>query len=112
LQATHGVVSGEPEFFKRAFEDTQRDFEDILAMPHDFIFNRDGYERFEGKAELEDFRAAYARLTPEQRVELMNILSSCDPREFASLARRCADARLKTALEFYVPVPKHQLAKI
>jgi len=112
LQATHGVVSGEPEFFKRAFGDTQRDFGDILAMPHDFIFNRDWFERFEGKAELEDFRAAYACLMPGQRIELMALLSSCDPREFSSLARRCADARLKAVLEFYVPVPKDQLAKI
>lgn len=112
LQATHGVVSGEPDFFKRAFGDTQQDFEDILAMPHDFIFNRDWYERFEGKAELEDYRAAYRRLSREQRGELLALLSSCDPREFASLARGCADSRLKAALHFYVPAPKDELARI
>ena len=50
LQATHGVVSGEPTFFKRAFGDTFEDYERILAIPHDFIFNRDWYERFDGEA--------------------------------------------------------------
>src|SRR6185436_2748340 len=104
LQATHGVVSGEPDFFKRAFGDTQADFEGILAMPHDFIFNRDWYERFEGKPELEDYRTAYHRLTQEQRTELVVLLSSCDPREFAALAKACTDSRLKAALHFYIPV--------
>ena len=33
LQATQGVVSGSPEFFKRAFGDTYQDFEDILDPP-------------------------------------------------------------------------------
>jgi hypothetical protein len=112
LQATHGIVSGEPTFFKRAFGDTQQDFGEILAMPHDFIFNRDWYERFEGKAELEDYRTAYRRLTQEQRSELLVLLSSCDPREFASLARKCVDSRLKAALHFYTPVPKDELVRI
>jgi len=112
LQATHGVVSGAPDFFKRAFGDTQSDFEDILAMPHDFIFNRDWYERFEGKPALDDYRAAYQRLTTGQRSELIALLSSCDPREFATLARCCTDARLKAALQFYIPVPKDELARI
>lgn len=112
LQATHGVVSGAPDFFKRAFGDTQSDFEDILAMPHDFIFNRDWYERFEGKPELDDYRAAYQRLTTGQRSELIALLSSCDPREFTTLARRCTDALLKAVLQFYIPVPKDELARI
>jgi hypothetical protein len=112
LQATHGVVSGEPDFFKRAFGDTQNDFANILAMPHDFIFNRDWYERFDGKAELEDFRGAYSRLSKDQRTDLVTLLSSCDPREFATLARGVADPRLRAALHFYIPVPKDELTRI
>jgi hypothetical protein len=81
-------------------------------MPHDFIFNRDWYELFEGKAELEDYRTAYGRLSDAQRIELVNLLSSCDPREFASLATDCTDSRLKAALQFYIPVPKDELVRI
>ena len=47
LQATHGIVSGEPTFFKRAFGDTVADYRAHTAPPHDFIFNRDWYERFD-----------------------------------------------------------------
>jgi len=36
LQATHGVVSGEPEFFKAAFGATHEEFEDILSLPHPY----------------------------------------------------------------------------
>ena len=52
LQATHGVVSGEPEFFKAAFGATHGEFEEILSRPHHMIFNRQWYERYEGRAEL------------------------------------------------------------
>src|SRR6267143_6473192 len=34
LQATHGVVSGEPQFFKRAFGETEGAFHDLLLWPH------------------------------------------------------------------------------
>ena len=57
LQATHGVVSGAPEFFKRAFGDTYTDFEDLLLWPHKFIFNRDWFEKYDGVGELDDFKA-------------------------------------------------------
>ena len=40
LQATHGLVTSDPGFFRWAFEATTvGDFECILAMKHDMIFN-------------------------------------------------------------------------
>jgi hypothetical protein len=48
LQATHGVVSGAPQFFNRAFGETSDDYVDLLLHPHHFIFNRDYYEFGEG----------------------------------------------------------------
>ena len=33
LQATHGVVSGDPDFFKRAFGDTVHEFHELLMRP-------------------------------------------------------------------------------
>src|SRR3954452_2189860 len=41
LQATHGVVSGQPEFFGHAFGNTHEEFESILMLPHHIIFNRE-----------------------------------------------------------------------
>src|SRR5262245_20228537 len=58
LQATHGIVSGDPTFFKRAFGDTPDDFHRLLLMPHDFTFNRDWYEHDGGRPELDEYRSA------------------------------------------------------
>lgn len=112
LQATHGVVSGEPDFFRRAFGSSIDEFENILLMPHDFIFNRDWYSRFGGRAELDEYLSIASRLSPSNRSELLDLLSSCDPREFASLSKRTENTNLRKILPFYVPVPKPDLRKI
>jgi hypothetical protein len=112
LQATHGIVSGEPTFFKRAFGDIYEEYERILALPHDFIFNRDWYERFDPDERLAAYRAEFDRLDGYERRELMELLSSCDPREFAGLAERATTGALRRVLRFYVPVPKEELFAI
>lgn len=112
LQATHGVVSGEPDFFKRAFGDTGSDFQHILLLPHDFIFNRDWYERFDGKAEMNEYRVVAARLDDGDRAELLSLLSSCDPRHFETLRDQTSNSRVKAVLPFYVPKPKRELFRI
>jgi hypothetical protein len=112
LQATHGIVSGAPDFFKRAFGDTLDDFQRILLLPHDFIFNRDWYERFEGQAELDEYKAVAATLDAQDRSELLTLLSSCDPRHFASLVGQTSSQRLGRVLSFYIPKPKTELFEI
>jgi hypothetical protein len=112
LQATHGVVSGAPTFFKRAFGDTFEDYERILLLPHDFIFNRDWYERFDPDARLASHRAEFDKLDGYERAELVELLSSCDPREFGGLSDRATTTPLKRVLRFYVPVPKEELSAI
>ncbi|MFD2051983.1 radical SAM protein [Mesorhizobium calcicola] len=112
LQATHGIVSGEPTFFKRAFGNTFEEYERILALPHDFIFNRDWYERFDPEERLAAYRAEFNRLDGYERRELLELLSSCDPRQFAGLAEQATTAALKRVLRFYVPVPKDELFAI
>src|SRR5438045_2501948 len=87
LQATQGIVSGSPQFFRRAFGDTYEDFEDILIRPQHFIFNREWYESLGGKPEFEEYSRKLRRLTAAQRVELVGLLSSVDPRDFRTLQR-------------------------
>lgn len=106
LQATHGVVSGEPTFFKRAFGDTFDAFEEILARPHHFIFNRDWYEQRGGRGEFDDYRTATRRLSAAQRIELLHLLSSTDPSRFAELVSDTSDGALRRALRFHVPIAK------
>lgn len=112
LQATHGVVSGEPDFFKRAFGDTAQDYECILSMPHDYIFNRDWYEHFEGRPELDDYLTEAKKLNVGDRAELVELLSSCDPRDFDKLPRQTTNRAVRRVLPFYVPKPKDELARI
>ena len=112
LQATHGVVSGAPSFFKRAFGDTFEDFERILLLPHDFIFNREWFEQFDPEERLAIYRKEFAKLGENERAELIELLSSCGPSEFTRLANFATTTPLKRVLRFYVPMPKDELYTI
>jgi len=109
LQATHGIVSGEPSFFRRAYGDTVGEYRRILMMPHHFIFNRDWYERFDGKPEFEEFQTQFARLNDSEVAELRELLSSTDPRGFGELEFKASSQRLRRVLPFYVPPAKEAL---
>lgn len=76
LQATHGVVSGSPNFFKRAFGDSVQEFENLLLWPHHFVFNREWYEQLDGAAELEEFLVGFQKLTENEMTELAEILGT------------------------------------
>ena len=112
LQATHGVVSGAPSFFKHAFGDTYEEFERILLLPHDFIFNREWFEQHDSIARLPAYRTEMSKLDGYERAELLELLSSCGPSEFIGLADRATTKRLKQVLKFYVPLPKDELYSI
>jgi hypothetical protein len=106
------VVSGEPDFFKRAFGDTVEDFERILLLPHDLIFNREWYERLDPDRRMEAHSAEVAKLDSYERSELIELLSSCDPREFTGLSAKASTTAVKRVLPFYIPVPKEELYRI
>lgn len=111
LQATHGIVSGAPQFFRTAFGDTYDEFEKIIIRPHRFIFNRFWYEQFDGRGEFDEFSALIARLSESERTELLEFL--CDRHHsnyevgLSSLAKN-----VRSVARFYVPLPKDEEAKI
>jgi hypothetical protein len=112
LQATHGIVSGSPDFFKRAFGDSPEEFESLLLWPHKFIFNRDWYERYDGAAELDEFRSEFRKLDEEAKRGLLDLLSSVDPREYIRLPGQTPSKALKNILPLYFPMPKDEERKI
>ena len=113
LQATHGVVSGQPSFFRHAFGDTYQEFENILLMPHYFIFNRQWFEEGGGKPEWEAFKLEFARLSDGDRAELLGCLvSSCDARHFELLQTIAESSAVRRILQFYIPMDKTQEALI
>ncbi|TPM06132.1 MULTISPECIES: radical SAM protein [unclassified Mesorhizobium] len=111
LQATHGVVSGEPRFYKAAFGETYSEFEEILSRPHHMIFNRQWYERFGGRGELDDYQLAIGRLSASEKAELIAFLSERPPSEYSrDLSELPRD--LRSVARFYVPLAKGQEAEI
>ena len=112
LQATHGVVSGAPSFFRHAFGDTCEEFERILLLPHDYIFNRGWFEQQDPKQRLPAFEAVFTTLDSDEKAELIELLSSCGPRDFVGLPAKATTTRLRRILLFYVPMPKAELLTI
>lgn len=107
LQATHGVVSGAPDFFKRAFGQSEEEFEELLMRPEHYIFNRDWYEQLGGKAEFEEFSSQWRRLTRNQKNELMTVLSELRPSQYHTA--RFRSARLRSILKHYEPLSHEQM---
>lgn len=112
LQATHGVVSGHPKFFRRAFGESVERFKDLLLCPHHFIFNREWYENLDGRAEFDEYQGAVSKLSASQKWDLLKLLSSRDPREFIDLPGETTDSQLRSLLRFYIPISKAKEAAI
>src|SRR5262249_8548310 len=111
LQATQGVVSGEPEFYKAAFGGNHQEFEEILSRPHHMIFNRHWYERYDGRAEFDEFRSQFGRLSPPERTELLQFLSGRNPAEFNDTLRELP-TNVQRVARFYIPLSKKKEADI
>ena len=112
LQATHGVVSGDPAFFKRAFGDTQQEFADMLMRPHHFIFNREWYDVHGGKAQFLEYNKEFGKLSGGERDELLGLIASVDPRHLPGQVDLATSAKVKAIMRHYLPLPKEVEAEI
>ncbi len=112
LQATHGVVSGDPTFFKRAFGDTAHEFQDLLMRPHHFIFNRDWYEKHGGRDQFAEYKREFKKLSSSDRAELLNLIASVDPSELKRQVRLASSSRVRSIMNHYLPLTKHEEAEI
>lgn len=104
LQATHGVVSGSPEFFRRAFGTNTEEFEALLLRPEKYLFNRAWYEELDGKSEFAEFSNEFRRLSESDRQELACLLSSTKPSKFVNLSGMTANIAVRRILAFYRPL--------
>lgn len=112
LQATHGIVSGSPDFFKQAFGESVDAFEALLLRPQHYLFNRFWYERYDGKPEFEAYQRAFAKLSVDGKKELTYLLSDVQPVQFATLASRASDRAVREVLPFYAIPSKQAEAEI
>lgn len=112
LQATHGVVSGEPSFFKRAFGDTVEEFHDLLMRPHHFIFNRDWYEKHGGRDQFSEFKREFTNLSSSERGDLLGLVASVDPSEIKGQLGLAITSRVGSIMRHYLPLTKPEEAEI
>ena len=76
LQATRGVVSGNPAFFAHAYGEDGQSFERLLSLPHTFIFHREHYEDGgRGHAVRAEYESLRAALSERQERELSALLA-------------------------------------
>ena len=112
LQATHGIVSGAPGFFRAAYGDTYEEFESILFRPHHYIFNRFWYEQYGGKAEFEAFQTTMGLLSSEERAELLEFLCTREKSLYEKDLKLLAAGRLRDTAGYFIPIPKTEEIKI
>lgn len=101
LQATHGIVSGSPNFFKHAFGDCYEEFENILYMPHTYIRNRTWFSTHGGRPELNDFQIVFSKLTAEDRYDLLSVLSECRNTDMEAELAGSQNAKLRNIAVHY-----------
>jgi len=110
LQATHGIVSGNPEFFYRAFGESSEDFKELLTRPQHFIFNREYYENYEGKPEFDDYTIQMKSLSNSEKEELNVELSKTTPGNFHEI--KFSNHKLQRILSFYLPLTYEEAEEI
>ena len=95
LQATHGVVSGSPDFFQHAYGDNSEEFLRQLSYPHGMIFHREHYESGSGREIREEYEALRNRMSPGQEKELITCLaaSASGDKARSEYCRRIAGTR-------------------
>ncbi len=104
LNATRGVVSGNPEYFFHAFGESQQNFQKLLLLPHRMIFHRNHYAIGDGAAEREEFENQMHRLSESQSHDLLNALTTVkatSPKEYEGLACHSSDHAVRRVLAFY-----------
>lgn len=111
LQATQGVVSGEPDFFKAAFGSTADEFKAILLRPHHMIFNRRWFENYEGRAVLDEYTSSMRKLSVSEKTELVEFLSTRMPGRYKHDLGTLKGNVLQAA-RFYVPMERDEELEI
>ena len=108
LQATHGVVSGNPAFFQRAFGENSEEFMRLLSYPPGMIFHREYFEYGDGRPDKEAYDALRKRLSKSQEDELMAYLAEPTGGERARAdyylriaGSRDADAQVREVIRYH-----------
>lgn len=113
LQATHGIVSGAPQFFRHAFGETPDQFTQLLAKPHKFIFNRVWFEELNGRPELDEYDSEMKNLSEADRADLLKALHAFETSSrFETVTSSATNKKVQALLRFYRPLDHAEEAEI
>ena len=108
LQATRGIVSGNPSFFRHAYGPDHKEFLHLLSLPHAFIFHRNYFQYGEGRGQRDEYEALRQRLSETQERELIHLLAGpegaqrLDERSYFRLANdRSVDPLIRQVIAFH-----------
>ena len=108
LQATRGIVSGNPSFFRRAYGQDHEEFQYLLSFPHAFIFHRNYFEYEGGRSQRDEYEALRRRLSDSQERQLIHLLSGpegatrLDERWYSLVANDLAvDPQIRQVVAFH-----------
>ena len=104
LQATHGIVSGAPQFFRRAFGDTPEEYKELLMQPHHYTFNREWFEKLDGRARWEEYKVEMRKLSGIEKEELLEIISGHNKGQFKKAQKAIKNKKIKNIMEHYIPL--------
>ena len=108
LQASHGVVSGSPDFFRYAYGSSAEEFCRLLRFPEKMLFHRSWFLEEGGKAEREEFERLGRAMTTQDWAELLNVVSGLDAKGFADAAARTTNTAVQRILPFYRPLSREE----
>lgn len=94
--------------YVKAYGDTYDEFEDILMRPHHFIFNRNWYEKYEGRPEYEEYKSIFKRISADEKHELVEFLSTFKKSDYSENLGHLAKGKLRDLASFYIPLPREQ----
>jgi hypothetical protein len=112
LQSTHGIVSGAPEFFNRAFGENTAQFRKLLMRPHVYIFNRDWFEKYDGKSRFDDFENQFKKLTKNQLELLQEFLSNSARSTYGEKRTNIKDKKVFKIIDHYLQLKNGEEAMI
>jgi len=104
LHATHGIASGSPSFFRRAFGDSMEAFERMLLRPHKFIFNRVWFEELGGRPEFDEYLTEAKSLSSSDKADLLAALSVFDNSKFEAILKCISNPRVARHFLYYRPL--------
>ncbi len=94
LNATHGIVSPNPEFFRLSFGNSYDEFSKIVSMPDEYILYRSKH-----REEINAWNESFSNLNDEQKGTFYKLLEDLHNHD---LVGEIEDEKLSEIIQFYI----------